>query len=85
MECSSSIVRSIPIWSVEKLVMLNTLCQIGLTVVSAQQKAASERSVAGRQHPLAAYPTLLAVLHNAERSGTLAAERRSLEARRRIY
>ena len=59
--------------------MMNTLLQLGLEAGTIQAARALDRLRQGKaRDALKAYPTLLGALEQAERNGSLAAERRRL-------
>lgn len=68
--------------------MVSSLLKMGLRSIDTLAQSAAKGGVAGgqsseaRHHPLAAYPRLKVLLTEAERSGSLATERRRLMARR---
>lgn len=65
--------------------MVSSLLKIGirsLDRLAANSQVSARESAASRRHPLSAYPRLHSLLAEAERSGSLAAERRRLLQRR---
>ena len=64
--------------------MLNDLLNLGLSTINAASATAlqsQQRRDVRLSHPLAGYPRLLTALSTAERSGSLHAERRTLDVK----